>query len=122
MPDGTPDPSQLISTVGYSSLAIVISMIIMVLMLLGILALSLVVAYPTTMPLAANCSASLAAITQPSHGSEFEAGLAREKLSWGVVLNDPNVGSSIAASGHNTKHATFSADPVSSLVEGDIYT
>ena len=111
-PDGTLDPSQLVSTVGYSSLAIIVSLTIMVLMLLGILALGLAKSYPTTMPLAANCSALLAAITQPSQGRKFEADLAQKELSWGHVVSDPRSG---------TEHATFAAwDPIP-LVEKSIY-
>lgn len=91
-------------------------------MLLGILALSLVMVYPTTMPLAANCSASLAAITQPLYGSEFETGLAQKKLMWGVIPNDPIFGVSIATVGFDTEHATFSAKDVDPLVKGNVYT
>ncbi len=118
-PDGTQDPSQLISTVGYSSLAVLVSLIIMSLMLLGILALGLVMRYPATMPLAANCSASLAAISQPLRGGEFESDLALKKLSWGVI--DQDVDFSGVEDRVQEKHATFSAGMVNPLVERDTY-
>lgn len=78
--------------------------------------------YPTAMPLAGCCSASIAAACQPSgpleddsnSGSEFPRDLALQKLKWGVVLY-PEEGR------HGIGHATFTAGEVAPLEEEQMY-
>ena len=117
--DGTEDREQLVSAVGYSSYAILVSLVVMAFMLLAILILGLGMRYSRTMPLAATCSASLAAICQPAQGAEFEPDLAKLPLNWGSV--DQEVTVVYDKNGRRVKHATFSSGPVSSLVRGASY-
>lgn len=78
--------------------------------------------YPTAIPMAGCCSASIAAACQPcSIGGEdpdpnieFPLGLARRKLKWVVVKKPEETRSGIG-------HATFSADDVATLKEGQKY-
>ena len=116
-PDGTEDHEQLISTVGFSSYAIVVLLALMTFMLLTVLALCLGMRYPATMPLVATCSASIAAICQPSQGTIFEHDLAKMPLKWGSVDHEPTSCSSF----YDTKHATFSSGPVRPLIKGELY-
>ena len=113
--DGKLDPSQLISTVIYSASAIVASLGVSSFMLIVLLMLSLVMVYPPIMPLAANCSASLAAITRPPPGSVFEQDMATKKVGWGLV--GQGVSSSDAEDGYGIRHATFSCGEGKTLKE-----
>ena len=117
--DGTEDPEELISAVGFSSYAIVVSLAVMAFMLLAVLILGLSMRYPRTMPLAATCSASIAAICQPVHGTEFEVDLAKLPLSWGTVDQESPV--EYDEYGRPVHHATFSSERVSPLVRGAVY-
>ncbi|KAJ5215100.1 hypothetical protein N7468_010779 [Penicillium chermesinum] len=77
--------------------------------------------FPGTMPLAAGCSATIAAACQPlpprdgSHAAgSFPHNLAYEALKWGVV-------ESPSPDNNGRGHATFSADHVTPLEKGKMY-
>ena len=117
--DGTEDPEELISAVGFSSYAIVVSLAVMAFMLLAILILGLGTRYSSTMPLAATCSASIATMCQPVQGAEFKVDLAKLPLSWGTV--DQESAAVYDEYGRPMKHATFSSEQVSPLVKKASY-
>ena len=117
--DGTEDPGDLVSAVGFSSYAILVSLSVMIFMLLAILTLGLWMRYSSTMPLAATCSASIAAICQPAQGAEFEPHLAKLPLCWGSV--DQELAGVYDKDGRYVNHATFSSGRVSSLINGAFY-
>lgn len=117
--DGTEDREEFVSAVGYSSYAILVSLAVMVFMLLAILAFGLGMRYSRSMPLAATCSASIAAICQPAQGTEFELDLAKLPLSWGSVGQE--FADVYDQYGRRVKHATFSSGRVSPLEGGAFY-
>ena len=118
-PDGTENSGEHISTVGYSAYAIIVSLTTMVSILLAIIILGRWMRYSASMPLAATCSASMAAICQPAQGAEYGPDLALQPLSWGSVDQELTVESD----GHarRVRHAAFSSGRVSPLVRGATY-
>jgi hypothetical protein len=115
-PDGTVDPTQLISTVGYSAYAIIVGVSIMIFMLLVIVVIAFVIKYPNTMPLAAISSASLAAICQPVGEENFEPSLSLKSLSWGRVNGD-----NLVEESNEALHATFAVTKPVPLIGGRMY-
>lgn len=87
-------------------------------MLLVGLGLGFAKRFPATMPLAACCSASLAAVCQSQGGGTTERDITVEKLKWGVIesQNPPE------HDGTEIGHAGFSAEGVSPLIERRTYT
>ena len=84
-------------------------------MLVAALLLGFLRTYPATMPLAACCSASIAALCQPREDMAKEK-LTLEKLQWGVVDQG------LTANGHDeVGHACFSAKEVTPLITGRTY-
>ena len=84
-------------------------------MLLAVLLLGIFRRYPGTIPLAACCSASIAAACQPQQ-SEVQDDLAFEKLQWGVMEK-----STTRDGDESYEHASFSARKVTPLVAGMTY-
>ena len=74
------DRGQLISTVGYSAYAIIVTLGVAFLMLFAIWSLGFGMRFPGTMPFAATCLASVAAICQRAQGAQFEPGMAMKQL------------------------------------------
>ena len=104
-----------ISTVGFSPYATIFAICMGGAMLLAVLLVGIFRTYPGTIPLAACCSASIAAACQPQQG-EVKDELAFKKLKWGVVDRSPR------RDGDETfEHASFSAREVAPLVAGLTY-
>ena len=75
--------------------------------------------FSATMPLAACCSASVAAICQPYHGRVTEWDVTMDKLQWGAIRDGS---SEIGENGNDgIGYACFSAKGVLPLVEGRTY-
>lgn len=113
--DGTHKSDNLISATGYSPYAIVFALSMGGAMLVAALLLGFLRTYPATMPLAACCSASIAAACQPREDMAKD-GLTLEKLQWGVVDGGMSVDD------HDPiEHACFSTKEVTPLVAGRTY-
>ena len=113
--DGTELPNSLVSSTGYSPYATVFALSMGGAMLVAALLLGFLRTYPATMPLAACCSASIAALCQPQEDMAKDD-LTLEKLQWGVVDQD------LTINGHDkVEHACFSAEEVAPLVTGRTY-
>ncbi len=104
-----------ISSIGYSPYAIVFALSLGGAMLMAALLLGFLRTYPATMPLAACCSASIAAACQPREDMAKDE-LTLERLQWGVV----DGGMSVDGDDH-IEHACFSAKEVTPLVAGRYY-
>ena len=88
-------------------------------MLLAVLVIGFGRRFSATMPLAACCSASVAAICQPYPGRVTEWGVTMDKLQWGAIRDES---SEIGDNGNDgVGHACFSAKEVLPLVEGRNY-
>lgn len=83
--------------------------------MLAFLGMALIKRFPADVPLAGNCSASIAAACQPlpEEDGKFEPDLALKALRWGVVK--------LPHSTEDVGHASFSAGPVGRLVPGMMY-
>ena len=113
--DGIESPSRSISATGYSPYAIVFAVCMGGALLIGVLLLGFLRKYPATMPLAACCSASIAASCQPEEDMAKDS-LAQEKLQWGVVDQG------MMADDHDGPlHASFSTKGVEPLIPGRTY-
>ena len=113
--DGSVSNKESISAVGYSALAAVFAVSMGGAMLVAVLLVGVLKKYPATMPLAACCSASIAALCQPSDNMAKDE-LPLKRLQWGVVdrtLRTDDNG--------EVAHACFSAGEVTPLVPGQIY-
>jgi len=105
----------LISAVGYSPYAIVFAVSFGGAMLVAALLVGFLKTYPATIPLAACCSASIAALCQPQQDmAEDESTLKR--LQWGVV--DQGL---LTDCRDDAGHACFSAKEVTPLIAGRTY-
>lgn len=111
--DGTESYGNSVSAAGYSPFAIVFAISMGAAMLVAALLIGLLRAYPTNAPLAACCSASLAASCQPQEPMT-EDDVTQKKLQWGVVDEG-------AVANGGVGHACFSFNDVSPLVEGRRY-
>lgn len=75
--------------------------------------------FSAAMPLAACCSASVAALCQPYHGRVTERDIVMERLQWGAIGDGS---SEIGDNGNDgVGHACFSAKGVLPLVMGRTY-
>ena len=84
-------------------------------MLVSALLLGFLKTYPATMPLAACCSASIAALCQPPNDMA-EDDVTLEKLQWGVV--DQGL---VADDHKRVEHACFSTEKIGPLIRGRTY-
>ncbi len=111
-PTGVEDPSESISTCGYSSIAI-----IFVIGFGSILPLIAIAhgfrRYPSGMPFAANCSAAISAACHPPEG---DTDAASKPLQWGVTGEavENNAGERIG-------HCSFTSFEITAPVEGQSY-
>lgn len=113
--DGTELIFRSISATGFSAYPIVFALSMGGAMLIAVLLFGLVKTYPGTMPLAACCSASIAASCQPVEDMARD-GSVTERLQWGVV------GEGTTVDGHDKiEHASFSTGQVAPLVAGHFY-
>ena len=88
-------------------------------MLLAVLVIGFGKRFSATMPLAACCSASVAAICQPYHGRVTEWDVTMDKLQWGAIRDRS---SEIGENGNDgVGRACYSAKGVLPLVEGRTY-
>lgn len=112
---GKETPSVSISSAGYSPYAIIFAVCFGGAMLIAVLLLAFLRKYPATMPLAACCSASIAAMCQPGEDMTYDD-LTQRKLQWGVIgpisVDDTNT---------EVEHASFSAKDITPLVAGRTY-
>ena len=113
--NGTENRDGLISTVGFSPYATVFAISMGGALLIVVLLFGALRRYPGTMPLAACCSASIAALCQPQEDMAKDE-LTLERLQWGVV----DQGLSTNGPGE-VEHACFSARQVAPLIPGRIY-
>ena len=116
---GISQPDYLISTVQYSPYAIIFALCMGGVMLLAMFALGFGRRFSPTMPLAACCSASLAALSQPYHGRMTEEDVTMKKLQWGDVQDRGN--QTEEDENDRVAHACFSAGKVVPLVVGRTY-
>ena len=117
--NGTPEPDGIISTTGFSAYAIIFALCMGSVMLLIVLLFGFGRRYPATMPTAACCSASLAALCQPFDGPMTERDVTIRRLQWGAVKNGSSEIGDVGNDGAG--HACFSADEVLPLVVGKTY-
>lgn len=113
--DGSENKQGLISAVAYSSFAAVFALSMGGAMLVAVLLVGLLKKYPATIPLAACCSATIAALCQPADNMAKDV-MTLKELQWGVVdqtLRNDDHG--------DVEHACFSAGEVTPLVPGRIY-
>lgn len=103
--NGLPDTGQQVSAIGYSPLAIIFALCTGSVVLLAVLYVGVMRKLPATMPLAACCSASVAAMCQPRQGDLTQRDVTMMKLQWGV-LDDR---SSTEDNGNAIQHGSFSA-------------
>lgn len=116
---GAISEADTISAVGYSPYAIIFAVCMGGLMLLVALVLEIFKRYPDTMPLAACCSASIAASCYISRQEAAkDTSLALKKIQWGVV--DQSV-STFRNAVEEVGHACFSTNHVQSLAKGEMY-
>lgn len=88
-------------------------------MLLAVLILGFGRRFSATMPLAACCSASVAALCQPHHGRVTESDVTMDRLQWGAIGDGR---SEIGDNGNGgVGHACFSAKGVLPLIVGRTY-
>lgn len=84
-------------------------------MLFAVLLVGVLKKYPATMPLAACCSASIAALCQPLEAMTKDD-LTLKRLQWGVVDQ------TLKTDDHGeVEHACFSAGEVTPLIPGHLY-
>ncbi|KAI9700609.1 MAG: hypothetical protein M1836_001976 [Candelina mexicana] len=116
---GIPQPDLAISVTQFSSYAILLALCMGGAMLMAVLIVGVVRRFPATMPLAACCSASLAALCQPYHGRVTEKDVIMDSLQWGAI------GDESSEMGDNSNdgvgHACFSAKEVLPLVVAKTY-
>ena len=87
-------------------------------MLIAVLLVGILRRYPASIPLAACCSASIAAACQPPEGAKTDR-LAYGRVQWGVV--DQGMMTADGGQDIQYEHASFSAKEVSPLVAGRTY-
>lgn len=88
-------------------------------MLMAVLIVGFGRRFSATMPLAACCSASVAALCQPNHGRVTERDVIMDRLQWGAIENRS---SEIGDNGNDgVGHAGFSANGVLPLLVGRSY-
>ena len=107
------DSTGSITTVYFSPLAMIIAVPLASVLILLLIGFAIFARYPSHVPLAACCSASLGAACQPAEGESFQQDLPLKRLNWGVVdcgRGEIGVG-----------HATFSSLPVGQLMKGRLY-
>ena len=107
------DSTGSITTVYFSPLAMIIAVPLASVLVLLLIGFAIFARYPSNVPLAACCSASLSAACQPVEGESFGQELPLKRLNWGVVdygRGERGVG-----------HATFSNLPVGQLRKGWLY-
>lgn len=113
--DGTELPQYSVSAAGYSPYAIVFAISMGAVMLVAALLVGFLRTYPATMPLAACCSAFIAALCQPQENMT-EDDLTLKKLQWGVV-DQGTMGN-----GHDAfEHACFFANDGGPLIARETY-
>lgn len=116
---GIPQPDLAISTTGFSSYAIIFALCMGSAMLLTVLIVGFGRKFPATMPLAACCSASIAALCQPYDGRMTAKDVTMGRLQWGAMRERS---SGIGDDGkYGAGRACFSARAVLPLVEGRTY-
>lgn len=117
---GIPQPDLAISETDVSSYATIFALCMGGAMLMTVLIVGLGRRFSATMPLAACCSASVAALCQPYHGRVTERDVIMDRLQWGAIRD----GSSEMGDNGNdgVGHACFSAKGVLPLVVGRTYT
>lgn len=128
--DGVEDPNADISAVGYWPMGVVLAVSLGGLLLVVVCALGFGMRFAAHMPLAAGCSASVAAACQPKGEiTQEEEDIALKPVMWGVVAGTDGADDGVVDGNVDlgdddlgtVGHVTFSAYPVEKLVVGRLF-